>query len=805
MPPKYSEWKPPKSNLVYSEELTKMFNATFVKISNYKQINDILADCNAVIAGGCVLSCIHNSKINDYDIYVHMRNAKKLCSKLIDMGFTYKNENSYLMSPYDKSFFRKNNILGRFHFFNEDKSVDILVTKNTIKLDNIVSNFDLSFCKVYYDGKKVYALDIESIKNKKGDLSKEYLDNFVINNNFYTLTRLYKYIYRYNYDITNVNKKEILDNVFFLVLDIRIHSFEMSTEEKINIIDKRNYYNINTNHITHIPQKTTSTSSTTEQCLISLNNKMIKRFTKDIINYIDDDEKNESFDSEFQGIYLREIKIIIMEKIKTTFSDSNLLVLLDNDGLKLLLFLFLEIDNFEDVITFASKYQNLIDINIIKNVIFFENFIIPMYIFKFLPLKNNTTEIDNFVLTITSLQNILNIPHEDTPFVRLKILFGTWKYFNVCKYFNFYIGVYILFESLTYLDFNILSYSPEAEVIILAENLTLTKNTFLKFYNKFHRKFNNSFIVKILNIFFSRKYLISEEELNLLKTNEVLAKESIISSIEKNTLKFIEEQPKWKTYCSMIYDKLSYQELLIILFNVGIDKIDDTRIFNLTKEQICQFLDNDYEKINSKDLPDVVFTLNCTNDNDPYSLEPFSEIGDDNTFVFTENGKNFCISRESLRELIERNPMYPTPTDVNEYTKISFKNSQTNFTDFRNKIRDFINKGKKDIHKPYIISIPKEDNYLSTINRIFSVLNNSDPYLNSIFLLEMSSDNFNDFINIIGDRIDLSEFYWNHQENLLERKYNLIVYLESRYRNDMDILAILISEAQNELSNLEEF
>ena len=70
------------------------------------------------------------------------------------------NKCSYTLPPYDASFFRKNDIIGRFMInFRPRLYIDILVVKNEKSLVDVVKSFDLSFCKTWYDGINIFAIN----------------------------------------------------------------------------------------------------------------------------------------------------------------------------------------------------------------------------------------------------------------------------------------------------------------------------------------------------------------------------------------------------------------------------------------------------------------------------------------------------------------------------------------------------------------------------------------------------------------------------------------------------------------------
>lgn len=171
------------------------------RVHSFKKLRKIIIDNSAIIAGGSVLSIFGNYPINDLDIYVNFSNAEKLIRELYVFGFSAQ---SFHKAPaYDDSFFRKNNIMGRFYtiynksefnFIRRNKvlEADIIVIPDHIPLENVVTNFDLTFCQVWWDGDKIHSFDVEDIRSKSGSLNQEYVSSY-LNMNTFIMNRILKY------------------------------------------------------------------------------------------------------------------------------------------------------------------------------------------------------------------------------------------------------------------------------------------------------------------------------------------------------------------------------------------------------------------------------------------------------------------------------------------------------------------------------------------------------------------------------------------------------------------------------------
>ena len=156
-------------------------------------ICDILIKNNALLAGGSVLGAFSNFKIEDMDFYVNQKDALSMYTDLVKIGY-YKIDEQCIAPAYDQSFFRKNHILSRFRLEHDTFiPVDLMIISDKIKLIDVVTNFDLSFCEIWFNGQNVYAVDPEGIKNKTGMLKPEYSEALFKYFNKFITKRIKKY------------------------------------------------------------------------------------------------------------------------------------------------------------------------------------------------------------------------------------------------------------------------------------------------------------------------------------------------------------------------------------------------------------------------------------------------------------------------------------------------------------------------------------------------------------------------------------------------------------------------------------
>jgi hypothetical protein len=169
-------------------------------------IKGTLIECEALVAGGFLLGTIHNydggrkryeredPKL-DMDFYVPCRNLvkfNKIFAKLIDAHSVSQHNATF----YCRSFLRRNGIRSVQTFFGPDDDdeqgpplIDIMAVRNARSLLDVVQNFDLSFCQVWYDGKGVWATHPQDVKTKSGVLQGDYTKLFIeTQNQFLKLT-----------------------------------------------------------------------------------------------------------------------------------------------------------------------------------------------------------------------------------------------------------------------------------------------------------------------------------------------------------------------------------------------------------------------------------------------------------------------------------------------------------------------------------------------------------------------------------------------------------------------------------------
>jgi hypothetical protein len=179
-------------------------------------IRKTLKDNNAILSGGFVLRSylkyidefvdeplkIHRSDLDFYVPCKNLINFNKTMLKLSDLTRMMENTPSL----YCASFLRRNRIRTVQRFYNVQGNrrpresvaqydMDIMAVRNARSPLDVVQNFDLTFCQIWYDGEAVYATHPDHITNRSGELQNDYVDIYMTGNSFLH-TRVRKYIER---------------------------------------------------------------------------------------------------------------------------------------------------------------------------------------------------------------------------------------------------------------------------------------------------------------------------------------------------------------------------------------------------------------------------------------------------------------------------------------------------------------------------------------------------------------------------------------------------------------------------------
>jgi hypothetical protein len=186
----------------------------------------LLKSTGAVISGGRVLSAVadyaHDENTawtndnckTDTDFYVPAKNIPAFLDEMVmkeDSIMKPEYANSYGASRYCNSFLRRNGIRKVYTFKTGTitrhrrarvdiiepvaNQIDVMAVRNARSPLDVVNNFDLTFCQVWFDGTDVYASHPEHIESKKGMLQGDYV-KLMLTGNAFLKKRMAKYMRR---------------------------------------------------------------------------------------------------------------------------------------------------------------------------------------------------------------------------------------------------------------------------------------------------------------------------------------------------------------------------------------------------------------------------------------------------------------------------------------------------------------------------------------------------------------------------------------------------------------------------------
>ena len=160
-------------------------------------LKELVLQTGAVIAGGSVLSsCVElelvGEGMQDFDIYVPQKNIGVFMEGL--EGFrTVHIGTVHGAAEYCEGFMRKNGIVMRARASGAAFILDVMaVDRDPVE---VVNNFDLTCCEVWYDGTSIWSRHADDIRAMVATLKPGYVDSFLSGNKF-TTTRVKKYIQR---------------------------------------------------------------------------------------------------------------------------------------------------------------------------------------------------------------------------------------------------------------------------------------------------------------------------------------------------------------------------------------------------------------------------------------------------------------------------------------------------------------------------------------------------------------------------------------------------------------------------------
>lgn len=200
--------------------LKAMINSKFSNPDAFDIISENLIGAGAVLAGGSILQVIAKYEATrlDLDFYCPTKHIPTFINTFTEPRtagsialFDNCSMTTQAASFYCSSFLRKNGIRKIYRLSRIDNDspeaiavprlrrakefaqmIDIMSVRNARNVTDVVQNFDLTFCQVWYDGESIWATHPTDITERKGVLQKDY-SNLFIRGNAFLRKRVQKY------------------------------------------------------------------------------------------------------------------------------------------------------------------------------------------------------------------------------------------------------------------------------------------------------------------------------------------------------------------------------------------------------------------------------------------------------------------------------------------------------------------------------------------------------------------------------------------------------------------------------------
>jgi hypothetical protein len=224
--------------------------------------------------------------------------------------------------------------------------------------------------------------------------------------------------------------------------------------------------------------------------------------------------------------------------------------------------------------------------------------------------------------------------------------------------------------------------------------------------NLIRSKLSDKDLIIILNNYkknmFGIDYKNISDVLDYIKRNRSVEIINILSELISMKEKISNSKPKWKSFCPEIKFKefpeikhLGLYDLRKILNKVNISMVNDKSILELSKTEICDFLNSYDPKTYKVDL----YTKKCHNENGDLIANDWEELGDN---LIVQDPFGYCFSYYDIKQLRITCPTWPesvsTMDAIHPYTRVPMDDFITDMNDFNKFVRDV-----NDLYEKYEI------------------------------------------------------------------------------------------------------
>lgn len=290
---------------------------------------------------------IHISNPLEFDIYTHKDTLIEILTELIlENGFGISNIKIHYpyQDNYKTTFILTHDAVLQIMLLNHETniSINVIVIKSKVKLISAVKNFDLSFRRIWYDGKNVLSYNLDEINNMIGGLNYNYYKYYCMNN-LYLLNKIQKYKCNgFHISLPKcINYADDFKAEEFIIKDI-INIFLLSIENQRPNYIKTFFIDhiINNNNLDKTINICYFLSNLNDFTFIEIerlfNDKKIKKEWIELLKIYRNDNISSNYNAITKAIKVQKSHIKYYEKqLHNTDEDKEVLVKMVNKGIKL--------------------------------------------------------------------------------------------------------------------------------------------------------------------------------------------------------------------------------------------------------------------------------------------------------------------------------------------------------------------------------------------------------------------------------------------------------------------------------------
>jgi len=214
-------------NISKNEKYNNILFTINKNLNNFNiNINKLLKETQSVITGSLISSCICNQSFENEDIDIFTHNEEQFINEellTVNNNLNIDNLNYLKLNNYIKKI---------YNCTVNKKKIQIIVLKEETTIKEAIEQFDLSCCKLFYDGENVCSInnnlmqEINDIENYKASYNLIHIDKseFLTIRIIKDMERIQKYIKR-DFSIINLNEDNYYNKIKKLLINTIIKNY----------------------------------------------------------------------------------------------------------------------------------------------------------------------------------------------------------------------------------------------------------------------------------------------------------------------------------------------------------------------------------------------------------------------------------------------------------------------------------------------------------------------------------------------------------------------------------------------------